>query len=352
MHPVLDVAASALAIDLSNLAEAAARTDQRLSVVRAEARQYLELAGLGTAHQFDIVAFGSIARQEMSPGSDFDWLVIARRFSEDPDDFVHYRRAAVSAMEALGLEPPGASGLFGTVIGGTELVNTIGLDNDTNLHHSRRILVLEESVSLLEPDRHRELRKAITARYLHDQVNQPGKAPRFLLNDVVRYWRTVAVDYQAKRWQELEGRKWGLRLLKLRSSRKLTFAGTLASLLTPAIANTTTNVNGLVDAWEMPPLARLAAWHEFVTGDARRALADVLVLADQFMGWLATEDIRRAAEQVAHPREAAVGSQLHDVYEATHALQDALLRLFSSSEPVNGNPEASIGEIASRYLLF
>ena len=94
--------------------------------------------------------------------------------------------------------------------------------------------------------------RSILKRYLVDYHNFENVSPlhkrgvaRFLLNDVVRYWRTVAVDYQAKRWDELsppagafqeddglglEPPKWGLRYIKLRSSRKLAFVGSLVSL--------------------------------------------------------------------------------------------------------------------------
>jgi hypothetical protein len=33
--------------------------------------------------------------------------------------------------------------------------------------------------------------------------NRSGRMPRFLLNDVVRFWRTMAVDYANKHRREL-----------------------------------------------------------------------------------------------------------------------------------------------------
>ena len=52
------------------------------------------------------------------------------------------------------------------------------------------------------------------------------RVPRFLLNDIVRFWRTMAVDFASKQ-RDRAGKGWGLRNAKLRMSRKLIFASGL-----------------------------------------------------------------------------------------------------------------------------
>ena len=44
-----------------------------------------------------------------------------------------------------------------------------------------------------------------------------GQPPRFLLNDVVRYWRTICVDFEGKDARAGGDRKWALRNAKLRT---------------------------------------------------------------------------------------------------------------------------------------
>ncbi len=74
--------------------------------------------------------------------------------------------------------------------------------------------------------------RGVINRYLEEDnhlLTRDGKryrVPRFLLNDIVQFWRTMAVDFASKQ-RDRAGKGWGLRNAKLRMSRKLIFASGL-----------------------------------------------------------------------------------------------------------------------------
>lgn len=97
------------------------------------------------------------------------------------------------------------------------------------------MLLLLESVPVIGEDVHRRVQDRILERYLayHRRSFRP---PRFLLNDIIRYWRTVCVDFEGKTAQDRRERaekdKFVTRNAKLRTSRKMLYAsGLLPALL-------------------------------------------------------------------------------------------------------------------------
>ncbi|MCW2950713.1 MAG: hypothetical protein JWN41_1726, partial [Thermoleophilia bacterium] len=172
----------------------------------------------------DFIAFGSLARYEMTKSSDLDYLLVG----ENGGDETLAARVASESVEKLRkgmidgvtISEPGKSGLFGTIIDPNEITNAIGLQADTNHSLSRRILFLEESISLFDQAAHEALLGRILERYLESRKVDSSRVPRTLLNDILRYWRTIAVDYHAK---SRPSTPYSLRYLKLLIPRKLCY---------------------------------------------------------------------------------------------------------------------------------
>ncbi|MFJ4224281.1 nucleotidyltransferase domain-containing protein [Microbacterium sp. NPDC089695] len=220
----------------------------------------------------DVVAFGSLARFELTPQSDLDWLIVAAGAKHAFDTAPIIERLKSRLVEGVTLSNPGDSKLFGEIISVDDLVTHIGLQEDTNHTTTRRILFLEESVSLAHPRIHEDAMRRVLHAYLHAK-KESDQIPRFLLNDIIRYWRTIAVDYQAKAVQKNPK---ALRYLKLLIPRKLCYVASVAPLYElhrrRGERDNDVKIDYLVDQYSTPALERLL---DLLAGLARAGDPDV-----------------------------------------------------------------------------
>lgn len=238
--------------------------------------------------QIDLVLLGSYGRQEATKGSDFDHLVLLH--SSPSATLVKDFIAEVNTVrKELDIPKPGASGLFGEIAIGAELYIRIGLEADSNTNTTRRLLLLTESISAYSETSHRDLLQRIIQRYCADYEDKdaphdPTRVPHFLLNDLSRYWRTICVDFGAKKWRAL-AKDWHVRYAKLLTSRKLMFAGSLVSIfLTPsAVAAGKNIVDHLLGEFQKPALARLAGIYPLLGSAGRTSLRDIFEAYNRFI---------------------------------------------------------------------
>jgi hypothetical protein len=180
---------------LVRLAERSGRAFDTFASTRQRTRSELDrlaraLEDAPLASGLSIVVFGSWAREELTPDSDDDWALVVAAEPFDADDAA-IRAAVETAATVLGTEgkAPGAQAVFGVPFDARLLIERVGLDADTNTNLTRRLLLLLESREV-SGDAHAECWKRVLSRYL-DYGVKAYRPPRFLLNDLVRYWRTI-----------------------------------------------------------------------------------------------------------------------------------------------------------------
>lgn len=342
MHPVLTRVAKDLGL------ENALPTIQHNAIfskrIVEDCRKFLQAQQAIQGIPFDVVVLGSLGREEASATSDFDYLVIAHELPHEVSQSRELLQVLASLNAKIGLDGPGPTRMFGRVVSAPDLTEFIGLEEDTNRSLTHRILVLGESVSIYQPDRHRTLIMRIIERYLADYPSPKRGVPRFLLNDALRYWRTLAVDYQAKRWEQV-GRQdghssWGLRYLKLLISRKTSFAGFIIPLLLCDKAES----RYLFEQFEMPALARLVQVYDRDpnVGDAVRT---ILKVSEEFAVALADESFREELKNVEAPAyQEKWPARFRSMRKRADDLQEALEYILFES--------ATLQKKARRYLSF
>jgi hypothetical protein len=90
-----------------------------------------------------LVVFGSVARGEVTSGSDLDWILLV-----DGQSFPQHKaqeQEIARRVQSGPWPPPGRSGVFGRMVGSHDLVHNIGGEDDLNSNPTRRVLLLLES---------------------------------------------------------------------------------------------------------------------------------------------------------------------------------------------------------------
>jgi hypothetical protein len=245
----------------------------------------------------------------------------------------------IDAVSAVLDHDPSEEGPFAAPVFSEKLVQHIGLDPDDNKNLTRRMLFLLESIPVTGDDVYWTVREEILSRYFDDSV-KPYRPPRFLLNDVVRYWRTICVDFAGKEWEGPE--KWGLRNAKLRTSRKVLFAGGLLPVLECFRFDSLPMRGFLEEQLRKAPTDRIA--QAFLEHGASDEGARALGAYDEFVGRMNEPGFREELQGVTRDSSRSSGA-FAEVGRIGKELQAGLLALLHETS-------GELPKVVRDYAIF
>lgn len=290
-----------------------------------------------------VIVLGSLGREEFTSGSDIDWNLLVDGIA-DPNHHALLLDVR-KKINDVAKKSVGREGTFGEFVSSHDLIHRIGGEDDTNRNLTRRLLLLLESTPIGRPTAHGRVVKNVLKRYLLEDRSfwrgttvQGHHIPHFLLNDIARFWRTMAVDF-AYKLRTRSGEGWAIRNIKLRMSRKLPYVAGLVAcfrchLIFPeelrALAfgdeDSRLEVVDVVNAiFSFKPLD-IVAILGIEQPHLYSVLSELFGAYDEFLGILRDEGSRKHLETLAEG--AGEGDPLYQKARAmSHRFRDAILTM-------------------------
>lgn len=275
-----------------------------------------------------LAAAGSLARKEASPASDLDLIIVTEKdlVEEGPRESLKEWRA--NLCKSLGLDSHNPRGVFAHPLSLEEIRAGAGSEKEPYAKASIRILTLLESDWISAQDNYSAALTHIIGEYSADVEKDPRKNFVFLMNDVIRYFRTVCVNYQHTK-SETEDGKWPVRNIKLRHSRVLMYFSMIATIGLLSREHSDQKIHALKSMIELPPLRRLFVCYQ-ISGDM--SFYKIAGLYDVFLDVLSEKESRDELKGLEY--DDRYDSRIFAHLKATSdALCSELLRFYEARRP-------------------
>ncbi|MCK4796852.1 MAG: nucleotidyltransferase domain-containing protein [Spirochaetes bacterium] len=283
-----DLLVKDLAINQNDVKKILDNYEYSTNKIKKLKKEISDLFPLEFAENICIFLVGSYGRLEASKNSDLDCIFIYKN-SQTKIDKSEICKSVFQIAEKNGIKKiPGDTGTFKEFIQLETLLKNIGGFKDTNKDLTRRILILTESYPLYNDNLCKEVLLAIFNKYT-EKAKQSDKEPRELINELVRYYRTITLDYKYK--IEEAKKSWGVRNFKLRHSRKLLFFTSISIIFTSI--NILKNNNDYNDKYDYileninrPPIIKLG---QVLIENERALYREPFIFYNKFLECLSDE---------------------------------------------------------------
>jgi hypothetical protein len=217
-----------------------------------------------------VYATGSFGRGEASEFSDLDAFIAGYSLKLGDGsstralkrlDEICLKADLVSSVRACRLPEFDGDGEYLKHYSVDQLISSLGNpDDDVKNTFTARLLLLLESSPLLGENVYQDIIDEVIATYWRDyDDHKQDFAPSFLVNDILRFWRTLCVGYEArtKSTPDSEKAKRRAKNYKLKHSRVMTCFSTILHLTGLYASNGTIGPKDMRDIVSMTPMERV-----------------------------------------------------------------------------------------------
>jgi predicted nucleotidyltransferase len=200
-----------------------------------------------------IFGAGSFARMEIGEKSDLDLFVLAEGESKSRLQKYSLFGNLIELNKKLKFPEFSNDGEYLIIYDVDELISKTGSRrDDVENFFTARMLLMLESFPVINKELYEKSLNRTIENYFRDDKGTKTFKPLFLLNDLLRYWRTLCLNYEERRSEP--NRPWRKKNINLRFSRMATVFGTILPLVVKPIIDP----KEIRILFEKTPLERLA----------------------------------------------------------------------------------------------
>lgn len=196
---------------------------------------------------------GSLGRLEAGKNSDLDIFVVSNEPSLGKLKEVRLLAGIADLNDDLKFPSFSDEMRYMKVYQAIRLIDDTGRPRDDSENSfTTRMLLLLESAPLGNQSLYLEIVRKICENYFRDNKGKKNFRPLFLINDLLRFWRTLCLNYEQCR--DDPAKPWRKKNINLRFSRLTTVFSTIAMLMVDKPQTS----EALIPRIELTPLQRLA----------------------------------------------------------------------------------------------
>lgn len=215
-----------------------------------------------------VYATGSYGRLEAGPKSDLDcFMLISEYFDEENErwkpsldrvDEIKVQFRLITATEELDLPKFDGGGKYLESHSPSSLIQHLGSQEDDyrNVFTARLLLLLESQCLAGSQVYDSTISEVIEAYFKDFSGHERSFRPAYLLNDIVRMWRTFCVNYEHKRKEESRQK---IKSLKLKFCRMITCYSAVIFIASTFTKNGTVTPEDIREMVSLTPTVRLEA---------------------------------------------------------------------------------------------